>query len=1213
MKILELRFHNLNSLTGNWHIDFTEPAYVNEGLFVISGPTGSGKSTILDALCLALYGTTPRLGRITQSRNEIMSRGQGACGAELSFETASGHYRATWAQHRARQRADGKLQAPRHELVRLSEDGSEAEILASQYSEVEGAVEAVTGLDFERFTRSMLLAQGAFAAFLNASADERAPILQQITGTEIYEDLSKLVHERNSGERQKLEQLEATLHSMTGMAAEERAALQSDYEVQRQRTETLAAQLETTGKALGWLQQLAALKQERARALEAVSEIEQAEASFAPMQQRLKAAQATLEQAGQYSALAGLREAQSAETREAETTRQRVEELTTSLEQHEREASEAKAALAKAQGARDEAAPILRAVRALDNRIAAERQRFKELELRSEESAGALRALRERQQADEASLGDDRARLTQAQRYLEEAKADAGLVQDLVLIRRLVAERGERRRSMSERQQLLRQAERARSEHQATYNAARQQLDEAEQALAPLADHYQLLERAQQDRESLDALQAEGRRLNQQRADEEALRTKLNALAEARDARAAVEKQLEQIERDATAVDETIAEQQRVRAAAHEHLSLLESNRFLAARVRDLEAERAALREGEACPLCGSLDHPYASHTPLPSEDEAALTEAKARVEALEQALSESRIARSRLEERRGLLTQQVETHATTILALEEETEAHTPLEVEARLAALDAQLADHSARLEAWTEATQNFDRARRAYERARSERDSRANALREKENTYTSAQQRCSSLRETIENLDEAQTKGFEQLRTALEGYGLTVDRAMDDEGELLQQLEAREGRYQAQHRLTVELAQRIAGLENRIDQRGEGIATATQTASDDAARLQTSGETITGLEAQRREAFGAIDADAEEQRLERALADASQGERLRSDRLRETSAELNANRTKLSAHEQAIAERAASLEEAEASFAAGLAAAGFTDEAGWRSARMRDDERRALEQEARQLLEDGLSRRQQLQRISTQLEAERAKALSDEDEETLSARQRTLSAEHRTLLERLGGMRQRLEDDDALAQKRQAQENEVAAQRELSRRWRTLHELIGSADGKKFRNFAQGLTLDLVVQQANAQLSRLSDRYLLKRSEALSLELDVIDLYQGGIERPTSNLSGGESFIVSLALALGLSRMASRRVRIDSLFLDEGFGSLDEATLNTALEAIASLQQEGGRLIGIISHVQILKERIRTRIDVIPETGGRSRLAGPGVTRS
>ena len=172
----------------------------------------------------------------------------------------------------------------------------------------------------------------------------------------------------------------------------------------------------------------------------------------------------------------------------------------------------------------------------------------------------------------------------------------------------------------------------------------------------------------------------------------------------------------------------------------------------------------------------------------------------------------------------------------------------------------------------------------------------------------------------------------------------------------------------------------------------------------------------------------------------------------------------------------------------------------------------------------------------------------------------------------------------------------------------QRRECRRWNDLHDLIGSADGKKYRNFVQVLTFEIMIEHANRQLRRMTDRYLLLRNKEQPLELDVIDGYQAGEIRSTKNLSGGESFIVSLALALGLSQMASKTVRVDSLFLDEGFGTLDEDALDTALSTLASLQQRG-KLIGIISHVQGLKERVPTQIEVLPIGGGKSRILGPG----
>ena len=117
MRILKVRFKNLNSLVGEWEIDLTHPAFVSEGIFAIIGPTGAGKTTILDAICLALYGRTPRLQRITKNENEIMARQTGECFSEVTFETQAGRFRAHWSQRRARKKPDGELQSQKHEIA----------------------------------------------------------------------------------------------------------------------------------------------------------------------------------------------------------------------------------------------------------------------------------------------------------------------------------------------------------------------------------------------------------------------------------------------------------------------------------------------------------------------------------------------------------------------------------------------------------------------------------------------------------------------------------------------------------------------------------------------------------------------------------------------------------------------------------------------------------------------------------------------------------------------------------------------------------------------------------------------------------------------------------------------------------------------------------------------------------------------------------------
>jgi exonuclease SbcC len=236
---------------------------------------------------------------------------------------------------------------------------------------------------------------------------------------------------------------------------------------------------------------------------------------------------------------------------------------------------------------------------------------------------------------------------------------------------------------------------------------------------------------------------------------------------------------------------------------------------------------------------------------------------------------------------------------------------------------------------------------------------------------------------------------------------------------------------------------------------------------------------------------------------------------------------------------------------------------------------------------------------------------LDIEQAKKLSATSYDDLQEQASTYEDSLKKVRDEISTCKYTLHRNKEAKERLKDKQESIEAQTRLCARWSNLHDLIGSADGKKYRTFAQGLTFELMVGHANRQLEKMTDRYLLIRDDSQPLELNVVDNYQAGEIRSTRNLSGGESFIVSLTLALGLSQMASKKVRVDSLFLDEGFGTLDEETLETALESLSALQQEG-KLIGIISHVSALKERISTQISITPLSGGRSMLSGPGCTK-
>ena len=407
MRILQIRFRNLNSLVGEWAIDLNHPAFLSDGIFAITGPTGAGKTTILDAICLALYGRTPRLPKITKSANEIMSRQSGECFAEVVFETGQGRYRCHWSQHRARRKPDGELQAPKHEIA----NADSGAIFETKLRGVAEQIESATGMDFDRFTRSMLLAQGGFAAFLQAAPDERAPILEQITGTEIYSRISTKVHERRSDERAKLDALQAGLSGMQLLSVEEEQRLLLLLEENNRQENECRQQIDRKNREINWLEQISQLEETRKQIDEQHRNLQARLEAFIPERNRLDAATCALELAGDFATLKALRGEQDAEQHTLAALQASLPERQEALLQAAEALQAAAAAFDTAKAAQQQELPLIRSVRDLDVQIASAEAPIRSLRQAIEQAEQSLVSLRTRHKQDCVNLDVQRSTL----------------------------------------------------------------------------------------------------------------------------------------------------------------------------------------------------------------------------------------------------------------------------------------------------------------------------------------------------------------------------------------------------------------------------------------------------------------------------------------------------------------------------------------------------------------------------------------------------------------------------------------------------------------------------------------------------------------------------------------------------------------------------------------------------------------------------------
>ncbi|ABQ26170.1 AAA family ATPase [Geotalea uraniireducens] len=1222
MKVLRLSFKNLNSLAGVWDIDFKHPDYVSSGIFAITGPTGAGKTTILDAICLALYGQTPRLNRITQGENEIMSRQTGECFAEVEFETAKGRFRCHWSQHRSRKQADGQLQSPRHEIAE-AESGM---ILESKLRAVADKVEDVTGMDFDRFTRSMLLAQGGFAAFLQARPDERAPILEQITGTAIYSRISIKVHERTSEERKRLGEMRAELDGIQLLSpAEAEALLREKSELQRAES-TLTADARIIREAQSWRERIAALEGELLQLDQDRLAFETRKAAAAPELERLALAGRALKLGGDHAHILSMRTQQVGEQGELAAAAERLPQLQLGWQAAFDALELAEIGLESARVEQTREAELIRMTRALDVKLGEAQTQLNGLTADIEKTHRQNGDYRLAMAQCEQRMSETGEELQGVAAFLAEHQADVGLAEALTGIE-------QRLKALKTLDKQCRDTQAKLGRHAALIETATLTLSRAETvwqgALQAVTAAENRLAGVRAAREAL----LQGRDLSAWRDEAETLANRQSRLGAMQETLARIEEvkpklaelrlrgeELEQKRQALAHREETLAAESELRERVARQL---QDNVVLLNRVRSLEDDRKQLVDGVPCPLCGASEHPYAAGN-IPQLDEAQ--------KELELALAEAKRVRellSRIELEQVAVGKDLQQAGQDQAELQER-----QLRDEAFCASGFVELGV-SADAGAWSELI------RHETDTCRGELVNRRGIIQEaeqKEQEERSAQGALNKLKDELAEHDKArlaarlgqeaaqsERKRLEgesaalhddldrvlaEVESAVAAYGCT-EIVPDKVDELLAALTARRNAYVLRMQVRERLEKGRADLAAEREKQRALLAESEKTLADKEQQLRERTAQRDALVEQRLERYGERNPDVEEKRLADALRQAGERREAALQEQNRLQAELDGLNRQIERLTVSIARRGEQLFELETAFCLRLIDTGFADEAAFLQACLPQERFDELTQWADTLYKDETAIQTRQQDRKEALAGELNRNLTDKPLDLIREENAAVTEQLSELQKGLGALYQKLQQHAEQQQRHQSRLEAIEIQRRECDRWERLHALIGSGDGKRFRNFAQGLTFELMVAHANRQLQKMSDRYILVRDSAEPLELNVIDNYQAGEIRSTKNLSGGESFIASLALSLGLSSMASRNVRVDSLFLDEGFGTLDEDALETALETLSGLQQDG-KLIGIISHVPALKERIGTQIQVEAGSAGRSTLSGPGCRR-
>ncbi len=1195
MKILRLHIQNLNSLRDRHTLDFTTFPFKGTGLFAITGDTGAGKTTILDAMTLALYGQTPR-----KHEDEVMTYGTRECMSELEFEVKGKMYRAKWSRRLSR---NDTLQKARFELVELP---SEKIMGRSGKREVLKRIVELTGLNYEQFLRSVMLAQGEFAAFLKAKEDQRSELLEKITGTEEYTKISIAAYDRFRMESKKLETLKNQL-DQNFLSDEEVNALRQqlgDLKIQHQ---NIAAQISIQTKHIKWLEDVATAQYQK---ITLKTHLEAIEAQIEAIQPDVEAL-AVHKKVVVFDKEIIRQKRTIGKLDTAEKHIKQLKDVIDTLQEEQviirAQLKEAKNNFEEIQGQKETKEALFEEVIVLDLNITNHKENIQNKEQTLQQLKLDIKKQEEQKATLETEIEECQSVILKIEDWLAKNAKDKQIEVALSNILILNNEKKSAKKQLIDIRKNIRTLETSKSTTAKNVEQLKKESQSVATRVEVLKDLFlnTLPQASEGDfQEDINTIYENIQDIRNETKQYEAFVSKAEQLHGFEQQQDKIWAQLEFVQVEISDLksylEEKNAELQEAEIREKDKQKIYEQEQL----IQKYEQDRMRLQQGEKCPLCFSEDHPCHAHDYVPQ------------VSATQKAWNNAKKALKKLEKEQALFLAKIENQEQEWARLQRQKEEGVQqiLQVQQDLEQFDSiilkRYQQHGGRLDTIKEKItsnddllSNFEEVHSSLIKLKAQSDKAILKQKDKNTQLATANEQLQNISSQLANLYNAEKERsetisvFEQkLINALLPFELTL---ADD---FIKKLEKRKNNYQQGIKKFEKTQKTLEVAEGKITPLTERIQESYRQLEEESKMLQQLSQALSAINTERQALFGDKEPKVERAKFRKELdIKQSEFEKLKErDNMIEKS--LVAKEQKQEAQVQQLETMKAEWNELTEMLHQNAKILGFDNQQDMEMAMLPKQQAEHIQAQQEQLTTAHTQRKQSLEdtvKLLTKLEKE---PLTDKNLEDLQASSKTLNETLRTCAVEMGSIQQKLTHNKNIAAKNAAKQGEINAQTQIFDRWNKLKDLIGSSDGKRFRVYAQSLTLRKLVAIANTHLRHLNDRYFIQKSdsEKEQLQLSIIDRYQGESVRSMSTLSGGESFIVSLALALGLSDLAGKNAQIQSLFIDEGFGTLDTKNLDIVLETLDNLQATG-KIIGVISHVQELKERIYTQIRVEKKGGG------------